>query len=192
MKGDDYPVIAFKKQAEFEEFLSKNSEKVPGIWLKFARKGSGLESITGGEALEVALCFGWIDGQAASFDETYYLNKYTPRGPRSLWSMRNVDIANRLIKEKRMRAGGLKKIEEAKKDGRWERAYGGTADSKIPEDFLNELKKDAKAYEFFLTLKKADLFAIYFRLHTAVKPETRERRKQAILELLRLGKKIAG
>lgn len=189
-KHDSYPKIAFKDKGEFEAFLKENHEKVPGIWVKFAKKKSGVSGISYDEALEVALCYGWIDGQAASFDEIYSLVKFTPRGPRSIWSKRNIGIVEKLIKEKKMRTPGLLKIQEAKKDGRWERAYGGSADAVIPEDFLREVKKDKKACEFFQTLNKSNLFVIYYRLQTAAKPEARERRMIVILEMMKENKKF--
>lgn len=190
MKHDNYPVLEFKTPGEFEEFLKLQYDKIPGIWMKFSKKNSGVTTITYEEALDIALCFGWIDGQAKGFDEIYHLNKFTPRGPKSLWSERNVEIAERLIKEKRMRAAGLERINEAKKDGRWKRAYAGSSEAVIPEDFLRLLKKDKRAEEFFKTLKKSDLFAIYYRLHTAVRPETRERRMNLILEMMKKGEKF--
>ena len=190
MKHDSYPKIAFKNRDEFENYLSNNYDKESGIWVKLAKKNSGVMSVTYDEALEVALCYGWIDGQAASFDETYHLVKFTPRGPRSLWSKRNVGIVEKLLKEKRIKESGLLKIDEAKKDGRWQRAYAGPADAEIPEDFLKEVKKDKEAYEFFQTLNKSNLFVIYYRLQTATKPETRERRMKVILDLLKDKKKF--
>lgn len=190
MKGDDYPVIGFKDSKEFEDYLEENGEREPGIWLKLAKKNSGVESITHDAAIEVVLCFGWIDGQAKGFDEKYHLLRLTPRGAKSTWSARNVGIVERLIKEGRMRKSGLEKVEAAKADGRWANAYGGSKDLVIPEDFLKEVKKDEKSYEFFQTLNKTNLFAIYFRLKTAVKPETRERRMKVILEMMKKGEKL--
>jgi len=190
MKGDDYPKIAFETPNDFEEFLEKEHKLTPGVWIKVPKKGSGMKAIGCNELLEVALCYGWIDGQAGSFDEKCYLVKFTPRGPRSIWSKRNVDIVAKLIKEGRMRASGLEKIEEAIKDGRWEAAYAGLKDAVIPEDFLNELKKDEMAYEFYQTLNKSNLYAIYFRLVTAKKPETREKRMKVILEMMQKGEKL--
>lgn len=190
LKHDSYPKISFDTPKDFEEFLKENHDKIPGIWMKIAKKNTGVTTVTYDEALEVALCYGWIDGQAARFDEIYTLIKFTPRGPRSLWSKRNVGIVERLIKEKRMRAPGLLKIEEAKKDGRWDRAYAGSSEAVIPEDFLKEIKKDKRAYEFYLTLNKTNLNVIYYRLQTAVKPETRQRRMEVILEKMKKGEKF--
>jgi uncharacterized protein YdeI (YjbR/CyaY-like superfamily) len=190
MKHDSYPVLEFKTPGEFEKFLKLQYDKIPGIWMKFAKKGAGIKTISYDETLEIALCYGWIDGQVKRFDETYYLDKFTPRGPKSLWSKRNVEIVGRLIKEKRMKTPGLEKINAAKEDGRWEAAYAGSDGAIIPEDFMRLLKKDKRAEEFFKTLKKSDLFAIYYRLHTAVKPETRERWMNLILEMMKKGEKF--
>lgn len=190
LKHDSYPLMAFSTAKDLEDFLEKKGDTISGIWLKLAKKNSEIVSITHDQAIEVALCFGWIDGQAASFDNEYHLLKLTPRGPKSIWSKRNVGIVDQLIKQKKMRPQGLQKVEEAKSDGRWERAYGGSKDAVVPEDLIEELKKDQKSYDFFLTLNKANIFAIYFRLQTATKPETREKRKQVILQMLKEGKKF--
>lgn len=190
MKHDSYPVLEFKTPDEFEEFIKIQHDKIPGIWMKFAKKGTGVTTITYDETLEIALCYGWIDGQIKGLNETYYLDKFTPRGPKSLWSKRNVEIVGRLIKEKKMRAPGLEKVNAAKKDGRWDAAYAGSEGAVIPEDFLKELKSDNKSYEFFQTLNKSELFAIYYRLQTAVKPETRKRRMDSILKKMKKGEKL--
>lgn len=190
MKHDSYPVLEFKTPDEFEEFIKIQHDKIPGIWMKFAKKGTGVTTITSDETLEIALCYGWIDGQIKGLNETYYLDKFTPRGPKSLWSKRNVEIVGRLIKEKKMRAPGLEKVNAAKKDGRWDAAYAGSEGAVIPEDFLKELKSDNKSYEFFQTLNKSELFAIYYRLQTAVKPETRKRRMDSILKKMKKGEKL--
>lgn len=190
LKHDSYPIISFPNSEEFEKYLQKNHDQIPGIWLKVAKKNTGVTTMTYDEGVLVALCYGWIDGQAKGFDEIYSLFKFTPRGSKSLWSKRNVGLVEDLIKAKKMRQPGLNKIEEAKADGRWERAYGGSNEATIPEDFLKELKKDKPAYDFFLTLNKANLFVIYYRLQTAAKPETRDRRMKVILETLKAGKKF--
>lgn len=186
----DYPIIHFPTQDEWLSWLDKNHEKESGVWIKIAKKSSGIPSIDHDLALEVALCYGWIDGQSKSLDEVYYLQKFTPRGKRSMWSKRNQDIVARLIKDKKMHEAGLKEIELAKKDGRWEAAYDSPKNMKMPEDFLEILSKNKKAHEFFKTLNKTNQYAIAFRLATAKKPETRERRMKVILELLENGKKF--
>ena len=186
----EYDIKLFSTSADWEEWLEKNGKITPGIWVKFARKGSGEISVSFDEALECALCYGWIDGQGKSLDETFYLNKFTPRGVRSTWSKRNCDIVERLIKEKRMRPSGLAAVEAAKKDGRWDRAYDSPKNMVVPDDFLQKVKKNAKTYAFYQTLNKTNTYAIAWRLQTAIKPETRERRMKTILEMLEKGEKI--
>ena len=149
-----------------------------------------MKSITYAEALDEALCFGWIDGQLKTCDTKSWLQKFTPRRSKSIWSKRNREHVARLIKEKRMTAAGLKEIELAKKDGRWEGAYDSPKNMQVPADFLRELKKDKNAYAFFQTLNKANTSAIAWRLQTAKKPETREKRMQAVLQMLGQGKKL--
>lgn len=185
MKHDSYSKIIFDTPSDFEKYLKEYSDKIPGIWLKMAKKNSGVKTVTYDEALEVALCYGWIDGQAAGFDETYSMVKFTPRGSRSLWSKRNVGIAEDLIKQGKMKKGGLEEIEKAKKDGRWERAYLGSSEAEVPADFIKEIKRDEKSYTFFQTLNKQNLFAIYFRLQTAPNDKVKENRKKVILEKLK-------
>lgn len=184
------PIIAFSCQEDWERWLDKNHESSNGLWIKFAKKASGILSITPAEALDVALCYGWIDGQRDKFDENYYLNKYTHRRPKSLWSKRNREIVARLEKENRMKPVGIKEVEAAKADGRWEKAYDSPANMKIPGDFLKELAKDKKAEAFFKTLNKTNQYAVAWRLQTAKKPETRERRMKKILEMMEKGEKF--
>jgi uncharacterized protein YdeI (YjbR/CyaY-like superfamily) len=180
---DELPVKVFKTAQLFENWIAKNV-KAKGIWLRVYKKDSGIPSITITEALDVALCYGWIDGQRNKYDEESYIQKYTPRRVRSLWSKRNIEHVERLIKAGRMQAGGLKEIEAAKADGRWERAYDAQANSKAPEDFLQLLKKNKAAWKFYQTLNKTNLFAISWRLQTAKKPETREKRMHTIIAML--------
>lgn len=186
----DLSTIAFVSQKEWEKWLSRHHESSKGVWIKFAKKASGIPTVTYDEALEVALCYGWIDGQAKSLDEKFYLQKFVHRRPRSVWSKRNCDIANRLIKEKKMQPAGLLEIEKAKQDGRWERAYDSPKNMVIPEDFLKELAKNQKAEAFFKTLNKTNVFTIGLRLQTAKKQETRERRMQVIIAMLEKGEKF--
>jgi uncharacterized protein YdeI (YjbR/CyaY-like superfamily) len=189
-KHDSYPIILFKTQDEFEEWLSKEHDKAPGVWLKFAKKGSGVTSTNYAESLDVALCYGWIDGQSKKFDDTFYLQKFTPRGKRSIWSKINKGHVARLIKDKRMQPAGMAAIEAAKKDGRWDLAYDSPKDMKIPKDFMSEVERDKKRLAFFNTLNKTNRYAIAWRLQTAKKPETRERRMQVLLSMLDKGEKL--
>jgi uncharacterized protein YdeI (YjbR/CyaY-like superfamily) len=187
-------VITFKTAKAFEVWLKKHHAKNPGIWVRFFnkahRESSGEKGITYAEALDVALCYGWIDSQAKGYDDTSHIQRYTPRGKRSIWSKRNREHVARLIKDKRMTEAGLAQVEAAKKDGRWDQAYDSPANMKVPADFLKELAKSKKAHEFFKTLNKTNLYAIGWRLQTAKKPETRERRMKAILEMLKRGEKF--
>lgn len=186
---DDLPIKAFKARELFEAWVAKNAEG-KGIWLRVYKKDSGIPSITINEALDVALCFGWIDGQRNKYDEDSYIQKYTTRRPKSLWSKKNIENTGRLIKAGRMTARGLKEIEAAKADGRWAAAYDSPANSQIPEDFIKAVKKNKAAWTLFQTLNKTNLFAISWRLQTAKKPETREKRMHAIIAKLEKGEKF--
>ena len=146
--------------------------------------------MTYAEGLDEALCCGWIDGQLDKYDEKSWLRKFTPRRSKSVWSKRNIEHVNRLIQAGKMKLAGLKEVEAAKADGRWERAYDSPSAMQVPEDFLKELSKDKKAKAFFETLNKANTYAIAWRLQTAKKPETREKRMKAILEMLKRGEKL--
>jgi uncharacterized protein YdeI (YjbR/CyaY-like superfamily) len=183
-------VLTCARQADFEKWLAKNHATSKGVWLQFFKKASGKKGITYGEALDVALCFGWIDSQVKKYDADSYIQKFSPRGPKSVWSKRNREHVARLIKEKKMRPAGLKQVQAAKKDGRWDQAYDSPANMKIPADFMRTLSKDKKAKAFFETLNRANLYAIGWRLQTAKKPETRARRMAAILAQLKAGKKF--
>lgn len=183
-------ILSFHASKEFEKWLSKNHSVSNGIWLKFLKKYSGEKTITYAEALDCALCYGWIDGQAKKFDDTSWIQKFTPRRKKSIWSKRNTENVARLIKEKRMKQSGLKEIEAAKKDGRWEAAYDSPSNMSVPADFLKELSKNKKAKEFFDALNKSNTYAIAWRLQTAKKPETREKRMKQMLEMLKKGKKL--
>lgn len=189
-KQSESPTLFFATPNDFQHWLHQYNTAVKSIWLKFAKKSSGIPSITPAEALEIALCYGWIDGQRKTFDEQFYINKYTPRRKGSLWSKRNCKIAIQLIKEKRMTSHGLREINAAKEDGRWQNAYDSSKNIQLPPDFLERLKKSKKAYTFFTTLNKTNTFAIAFRLQTARKPETREKRLQKIIEMMKAGQKF--
>ena len=185
----DLPIMSFENQKQWEEWLAQHYSST-GIWLRFYKKASKIATITYAEALEVALCYGWIDGQANKFDEVSYLQRFTPRRKKSIWSKINTKHVERLIKEGRMKEPGLKAVQEAKADGRWEKAYDSPSTMTIPADFMKELMKNKEAYEFYQTLTKANTFAIAYRLQTAKKPETIEKRKKQILEMLQKGEKF--
>ena len=184
------PIVAFETQRAFEDWLRKKHANVPALWVRFFKKGSGKKTIIYGEALDVALCYGWIDSQVKKYDEESYIQKFTPRGAKSIWSKRNTEHAGRLIQEKRMKPSGLIQIQAAQKDGRWDRAYHSPKNMSVPASFLTELKKHKKAFIFFKTLHKANVYAIAWRLQTAVKPETYAKRQTAIVQMLTEGKRF--
>lgn len=184
------PTLFFTSAAGFRAWLDANHGTQDGVWLKFAKKGTGIESLSYAGALPEALCYGWIDGQVKRIDDSYYLQSFTPRRARSPWSKRNVGIVTSLIEQGRMHPAGQAEIDRAIADGRWERAYGGRADAEIPADFLAELAKNPAAQAFFETLDKTNKFAVYFRLHDAVKPETRARRIAKFITMFAEGKKL--
>ena len=184
------PIIEFKTAKAFETWLLKNHQKSTGLWLKIFKKDSGKRTITYSEALDVALCFGWIDGQKQALDHQAWLQKFCPRRSKSIWSKINTRNVERLINEGRMRPAGLEAVERAKADGSWEKAYDSPGKSTIPEDFLKELSKNKKAEAAFMGLNKTNLFSIGFRLQTAKKQETREKRMKEIIEMLAKGGKF--
>jgi uncharacterized protein YdeI (YjbR/CyaY-like superfamily) len=185
----DLPSLPFKTPCAFAAWLKKNHAQAPGLWLKIA-KGGAAPSITYAEALDEALCYGWIDGQKKPFDDAWWLQKFTPRGPRSIWSQVNRDKAQALIAAARMQPAGLAAIEAAKKNGRWEAAYASARTAELPADFVAELDRRPQAKAFYNTLNSANRYAIKFRLQNAKKPETRARRMQQYLELLEKSEKL--
>jgi uncharacterized protein YdeI (YjbR/CyaY-like superfamily) len=158
--------------------------------MQLAKKASGIATVTYDEALDVALCYGWIDGQKKTHDADYFLQRFTPRRTRSLWSRRNVTKARQLIDAGKMQPTGLAEVELAQQDGRWEAAYDSPKDMVVPEDFLRAVQEDEKAGAFFATLNKTNLYAIAWRLHTAKTPETRARRFAALLAMLAKAEKF--
>jgi uncharacterized protein YdeI (YjbR/CyaY-like superfamily) len=187
---DSIPSIAFKTPKEWRDWLSENAQTSAGVWLSIAKKGSNEKTVTYAEALEEALCFGWIDGPKKSIDEHAWLQKFCPRGAKSIWSKVNIAHIERLTKAGKMEPDGLKAVAAAKADGRWEAAYDSSSKMTIPDDLISELHKNKKALEFYNTLNKANLFAIVFRLQTAKKPETRQKRMAFILDMLSKGQKF--
>lgn len=177
-------VLSFGSSKEWENWLDKNHDRSSGLWVCLRKKSAGQRSLTHAEALEVALCYGWIDGQKKPNDKSSWLQKFTRRGPKSNWSKKNTEHADRLIQCGRMKASGLAQVESAKKDGRWRSAYDSPGNASIPEDFLKKLDRNKKALAFFRTLNRANLYAIAYRLQTAKKPETREKRMRLILEMM--------
>jgi len=180
-------ILSFRSSSEFRKWLAANHRQFDGIWLRIFKKDSGEPSVTYAEALDEALCFGWIDGLKQRHDEVSWRQRFTPRRPKSGWSRINTQHADQLIKAGRMKAAGQAAIDAAKKDGRWTAAYDSPSKATIPEDFLAALRRDKKAYAFFESLNKVNRYAIAYRLQTAKKPETKQRRMEMILAMLARG-----
>jgi len=183
-------IVEFRSAENWEKWLEKNHSISNGIWIRLFKKGSGVPSVTVAEALDGALCYGWITGQARPHDDVSWLGRYVPRRPRSIWSKINVTYVERLTKEGRMKPAGLRQVEEAKRDGRWGRAYSSPKVAKIPEDFTIALKKNRKALAFFKTLNKANVYAVVFRLENAKSEESRKAKIAQIVEMFEKGEKF--
>jgi uncharacterized protein YdeI (YjbR/CyaY-like superfamily) len=180
----------FPAQAAWAAWLAKNHRNPEGLWLRLARKGSGLRSVTYAEALEVALCYGWIDGQKRPESEEAWLQRFVQRSPKSIWSKINREKAKALIGSGKMKAAGLAAVEAAKKDGRWEAAYDSPSASTVPEDFQSALNTTKRAREFFESLDRANRYAVLFRIQTVKKAETRARKIREFVEMLERGERI--
>ncbi len=172
----ELPILEFPDPVTWAAWLERNHAGSDGAWLKFAKKGSDVTTITYAEALEEALCYGWIDGQVARHDHRYYLQRFTPRRSRSRWSQINRQKAERLITQRRMKPAGLAQVEAAKTDGRWERAYPPASEATVPEDLQRALDENPEAKSFFETLTGSKRYAILYRVGDARRPETRTRR----------------
>ncbi len=187
---NDIPVMLFEQQKEWAVWLDKNHAMSSGVWLKLAKKAAGLNSVSYDEALEVALCYGWIDGQKKSYDESSWLQKFTPRRVKSIWSKVNREKAQKLIESGQMKPAGLKAVEAARQDGRWDAAYDSPSGATVPSDFQAELDKNVQAKAFFATLDSRNRYAILFRIQTAKKAETRTKRIQQFIEMLEKKEKL--
>ena len=183
-------MMTFTNPQDLRVWLATNCHQSDGVWLRIYKKQSGVRSVTYAEALDQALCFGWIDGQKKAYDEQSWLQRFTPRRSKSGWSKINTKHAERLIESGEMTPAGLKEVNAAKADGRWEEAYESFGGAVIPEDFLKKLALNKAASAFFKSLNKTNLYSIAYRLQTAKKPETRERRIQAIIEKLSRGERF--
>lgn len=183
-KHDNYPVMEFKNSAAFEKWLAKNHTKEDGVWLKIAKAKTGITTITQPEALDVVLCYGWIDGLRRGLDDNYFLQKYTPRTAKSTWSVINKKKVAALIKAGRMQPAGITAIEAAKKDGRWANAYESQKNMTVPADFQKKLNANKKAKAFFEKLNSQNRFAILFRIHQAKKIETRAKKIETFITML--------
>jgi uncharacterized protein YdeI (YjbR/CyaY-like superfamily) len=187
---DDLPVILFEQQRDFEAWLEQHHADAPGVWVRLAKKGSGLRSLTYDEAVEAGLCFGWIDGQKKTYDERSWIQRFTPRGPQSIWSKVNRGKAEALIAAGRVRPAGLAAIERARQNGRWDAAYDSARTMTVPEDFQAALDVNERASAFFATLNGTNRYALLFRIQTAKKPETRAKRIQEFIRMLENGEKL--
>jgi uncharacterized protein YdeI (YjbR/CyaY-like superfamily) len=190
VEDEDPPVLLFEHQQAWEDWLSRNHREATGVWLRIAKKGSKIRSLTHAEALESALCFGWIDAQKKPESASAWLERFTPRGKRSIWSKLNRQKATALIECGRMRDAGLQEILRAKKDGRWEQAYDSPRTATVPEDFQAALNKSPRAKAFFATLESRNRYAILFRIQTVKKAETRARKISAFVAMLEKHEKI--
>lgn len=183
----EFPVLAFADQAALEAWLEAEHLTAPGLYVQLAKKGAGVASVNWAQMVEVLLCFGWIDGRANRLDERFYLQRVTPRRPKSVWSQKNVATVERLIAQGRMRPAGLAAVEAARADGRWERAYAGPKDTTVPDDLAAALDADPALRAGFESLDGAGRYAILWRVHTAATPATRAKRIAAAVELLHAG-----
>jgi uncharacterized protein YdeI (YjbR/CyaY-like superfamily) len=183
-------VLSFAGRDDWAAWLDANHATAPGVWLAIARKGAGVESVSRAEALDEALCYGWIDGQARRQDDFTWLQKFTPRAARSIWSKVNCAKVEALIAAGRMRPAGLHAVERARQDGRWDAAYEPPSRAVVPPDLQAALDADAPAAAFFATLDRTNRYAVLFRIATAKRPETRERRIRQFVDMLARGEKL--
>jgi uncharacterized protein YdeI (YjbR/CyaY-like superfamily) len=188
--ADGLPVLSFATQQEWDAWLAERHADTPGLWLQIAKAGTGLRTVSYAEALESALCYGWIDGQKAALDDQHWLQKFTPRRPRSIWSRVNRAKAETLLAAGRMQPAGLRQVELAKADGRWTAAYDSQRTIVVPPDFQAELDRHAGARAFFGGLDSRNRYAILLRIQTAKKPATRFARIQRFIEMLSRREKI--
>lgn len=186
----EVPTLLFENASHWEAWLREHHAELNGVWIKLAKKASGIPSVTYGEALDVALCFGWIDGQKKALDGSFFLQRFTPRRPRSLWSKRNTTRCVELTVAGKMQPSGLAEVEAAKRDGRWDAAYDSPKTMVLPDDFLTALEKNHRALTFFNTLSQSNKYGIAWRLQTARTPETRMRRFEALIAMLDRGESL--
>ena len=183
-------VLLFADQQAWATWLAENHTTSTGLWLQLAKKASGLTSVSYAEALDVALCYGWIDGQKQSYDEDSWLQKFTPRGTKSIWSKINREKVAQLIERGLMQPTGIAAVESAKQDGRWDAAYDSARTMTVPDDFQAALDQSAPAAAFFATLNSANRYAILWRIQTAKKAETRTKRIEQFIQMLENKEKL--
>jgi len=184
------PPLLFEDQERWLSWLRKNHATSSGVWLRIAKKGAIVRSVSYPQAVDAALCFGWIDGQKKSDDESYWLQRFTPRSAKSIWSKINREKAIRLIERGQMNAAGLREVERAKRDGRWDGAYDSPSGATIPADFQAVLNKFPRAEAYFATLDSRNRYAVLFRVQTAKKAETRAKRIKQFAKMLSQHEKI--
>ena len=183
-KAGELPVRLFKDDAAWEAWLARNHSKSAGVWLRIAKVGSNTKTLSYAEALDVALCYGWIDGQKQKFDDATWLQKFTPRGKRSIWSKINREKVQRLTDSGRMQSAGLEAVERAKTNGQWDSAYDSHRTAAVPDDLQRALDSHPKAKAFFATLNSANRYAILFRIQTVKRAETRAKKIEQFVRML--------
>jgi uncharacterized protein YdeI (YjbR/CyaY-like superfamily) len=186
----ELPIHYFERQQDWAAWLNEHHALSPGVWLKFAKKGADVPSVSYDEAIEIALCFGWIDGQKQGHSDQFWLQKFTRRSAKSIWSKINRDKALALIKSKKMKPAGLREVERAKLDGRWDAAYDSSSKATVPDDLRSALDNNAKAKAFFETLDSRNRYAVLFRIQTAKKAETRAKRISQFVLMLERHEKV--
>ncbi|MCP3774891.1 YdeI/OmpD-associated family protein [Paenibacillus sp. MZ04-78.2] len=189
-KESELPILLFADQPSWEAWLEQNHAASTGVRLRLAKKQADVVTLTYQEALESSLCYGWIDSRKEAYDESTWLQRFTPRGAKSIWSKVNKDKAEALIASRRMQAPGLRAIEAAKQNGQWDKAYESQSRATVPDDLQSELDRNPQAKAFFESLDKQNRFAVLFRIHSAKKAETRAKRIQQFVTMLERGEKI--
>jgi uncharacterized protein YdeI (YjbR/CyaY-like superfamily) len=183
-------IAQFQSTSQWEKWLAKNYSKSKGVWIRFFKKASDVSSINTSDALDVALCYGWITGQARPHDEKSWLGRFVPRRPKSIWSKINTKRAETLIRQGRMKSVGLKQVQQAKRDGRWDRAYSPPSTAKLPEDFMKALQKNKEAAAFFKTLNRANIYSVVFRLENAKNEESGRMKIKQVIKMFEKGEKF--
>jgi uncharacterized protein YdeI (YjbR/CyaY-like superfamily) len=186
---DGVEIIAFRDVAAWESWLANNHELQAGVWLKLAKKGSGIPSVADDEVVDVGLCYGWVSGQRKSFDESYYLQKYVPRRPKSLWSKGNVDKVEKLLAAGRMREPGMAEVRAAQADGRWDAAYESQKHATVPPDVVAALQENKEAKDFFDSLDKTDQYRLYLPVLQARTPKARAARLEKMIAMVEADRK---
>jgi uncharacterized protein YdeI (YjbR/CyaY-like superfamily) len=190
VKKSELPQLRFESAEAWDEWLAQNHDSAAGVWMMIAKKGTGVSTVAYPEVLDLAISHGWIDGQRKALDETFFLQKFSPRGPRSRWSQINREKATRMIESGEMKPAGLREVERAKADGRWDAAYAPQSRAKVPDDLREALDANPPAREFFGTLNSQNRYSILYRVNDAKRPDTRARRIAQFVEMLARGEKL--